>query len=207
MRHGRLTAVRANAARQRTTPGGGERSTDLSQDRFKSTQRCWGSLPVVASPLFSAGIPSQVQQRIIVIEARDASPLADLIRAQAFPQSDDLRAQSFAAEFTLKTDHLVTLQAGAKARERLLVTFAAMLLLYRRTRTASCRVSLMLSQVGLAGVEQRLVVVVPTSASPAADLLRGHAFPQSDDLRAQSFAAEFTLETDHLVTLQAGAKA
>src|SRR2546427_249745 len=60
----------------------------------------------------------------IVIEARDASPLADLIRAQAFPQSDDLRAQSFAAEFMLETDHLVTLQAGAKAHEPLLVTFA-----------------------------------------------------------------------------------
>src|SRR5215470_15755819 len=57
-------------------------------------------------------------------EARDASPLANLIRAQAFPQSDDLRAQSFAAEFTLETDHLVTLQAGAKAREPLLVISA-----------------------------------------------------------------------------------
>src|SRR3989442_9229634 len=77
----------------------------------------------------------------IVIEARDASPLADLIRAQAFPQSDDLRAQSFAAEFTLETDHLVTLQAGAKAREPLLVTFADLLLQYRRGRTAYCSVA------------------------------------------------------------------
>src|SRR5262245_42303994 len=175
MRHGRLTAVRANAARQRTTPGGGERSTDLSQDRFKSTQRCWGSLPVVASPLFSAGIPSQVQQRIIVIEARDASPLADLIRAQAFPQSDDLRAQSFAAEFTLKTDHLVTLQAGAKARERLLVTFADMLLRYRRRRTAYCSVAFRLLHLGIGGRAPLLGLGLLTSFTIAALPLRRNA--------------------------------
>jgi len=60
----------------------------------------------------------------IVIEARDASPLADLVRAQAFSQSDDLRAQSFAVELILETDHLITLQAGAKAREPLFVMFA-----------------------------------------------------------------------------------
>ena len=60
----------------------------------------------------------------IVIEARDASPLADLVRAQAFSQSNDLRAQSFVVEFILETDHLITLQAGAKTGEPLLVMFA-----------------------------------------------------------------------------------
>ena len=68
----------------------------------------------------------------IVIEARDASPLADLVRAQAFSQSDDLRAQSLAAKLTLELDHLVTRLTGAKACKPVFVTPARLLLGHRR---------------------------------------------------------------------------
>src|SRR5262249_41548340 len=50
------------------------------------------------------------------------------LRRNAFPQSDDLRAQSLAAKLTLETDHLVTRLAGAKARKSLFVTPAGLLL-------------------------------------------------------------------------------
>ena len=142
----------------------------------------------------------------IVIEARDASPLADLVRAQAFSQSDDLRAQSFAVEFILETDHLITLQAGAKAREPLFVLFADLLARHRRRRTAYCSFAFRLLHLGIGRRAPLLGLGLLTSSTIAALSLRGNAFPQSDDLRAQSFAAEFMLETDHLVTLQAGAK-
>jgi hypothetical protein len=68
----------------------------------------------------------------IVLKQAAPRPLADSVRAEAFPQSDDLRAQSFAAKFTLETDHLVTRGTRAKAREPLLVTLADLLLRYRR---------------------------------------------------------------------------
>src|SRR5215470_17624722 len=154
-----------------------------------------------------AGALSRATKDHIVIEARDVSPLVGLVRAEAFPQSDDLRAQSFAAEFTLETDHLVTLQAGAKAREPLLVTFADLLLRYGRRRNAYYSVAFRLLHLGIGRRAPLLGLGLLTSLTIAALPLRRNAFPQSDDLWAQSFAAEFMLETDHLVTLQAGAKA
>ena len=56
------------------------------------------------------------------------------VGAHAFPQSDDLRAQSLAAELPLETDHLVTHLAGAQACKPLLVTFADLFRRYRRWR-------------------------------------------------------------------------
>src|ERR1700674_3883661 len=63
-----------------------------------------------------------------------AASILRLLAAQAFPQSDDLRAQSLAAKLTFETDHLVSRLAGAQAREPLLVTLAGLVLRHRQWR-------------------------------------------------------------------------
>src|ERR1700674_4684974 len=63
-----------------------------------------------------------------------AASILRLLAAQAFPQSDDLRAQSLAAKLTLETDHLVSRLTGAQAREPLLVALAGLVLRRREAR-------------------------------------------------------------------------
>jgi hypothetical protein len=70
----------------------------------------------------------------------DAPPLdvlhvpGNLVDVQTFPQSRDLRPQSFAAEFMLEADHFVRHLTDTKAREPLLVMLADLLLRHESRR-------------------------------------------------------------------------
>src|SRR6267378_4526067 len=108
------------------------------------------------------------------------------LRGNAFPQSDDLWAQSFAAKFMLETDHFVTRRTRAKAREPLLVTLADLLLRYRRRHNPRRCVTFRVLRPGI-GRRVRLLSLGALSSSTIIALsLRRNAFPQSDDLWAQS---------------------
>src|SRR6267142_2462633 len=107
----------------------------------------------------------------------------------------------------LETDHLVTRRTRAKAREPLLVTLADLLLRYRRGHNPRRGVPFRVLRPGSGRRARLLSLAALNSFTIAALSLRKNAFPQSDDLWAQSLAAKLALETDHLVTRLTGAKA
>src|SRR5258708_25783375 len=107
----------------------------------------------------------------------------------------------------LETDHLVARRTCAKAREPLVVTLSDLLLQYRRRRIACQCIACRLLQPDIGRCVRLLALELRSASATVALRLPRNAFPQSDDLRAQSLAAKLALETDHLVTRLTGAKA
>src|SRR5712672_2979833 len=107
----------------------------------------------------------------------------------------------------LEADHLVARRTCAKAREPLLVTLADMLLWYRRRHNPRRGVAFRVLRPDIGRRAWLLSLGALSSFTIIALSLRRNAFPQSATLGPQSFAAEFMLETDHLVSRLTGAKA
>src|ERR1700681_63519 len=129
-----------------------------------------------------------------------AASIFRLLAAQAFPQFDDLRAQSLAPKLTFETDHFVARLAGAQAREPLLVTLAGLVLRHRQWRSLYRGIAFRPLRLGLSLGALRLGLGRLRGFALGAFPFRGNAFPQPDDLGTQSLAAKLTLKTDHLVS-------
>jgi hypothetical protein len=151
---------------------------------------------------------------------------------ETFPQSDNLGAQFFAGKLPLQADDILARLTGAQTCEFLRIPLARLVLRQRGCNPGGGRnlegsfalqflpfsvgllalLLLLKSLGGYAFCTLRLGNGEPRTRRPldlrsgVAFVIHGEAFPQSENLRSQSLAGKFALETDDLIKYLTGAQ-